>query len=253
MTAGFRFATTAALVAAGAALLALVAAPAGVWLGAWDFRQGFQLLRWAVMLGLAGVALGLLVTLVGALRRQRRARDLALLTVVLAVPAVALPLSQYRRARSLPPINDVTTDPGDPPSFRVAGRGDSNGAAGVPYPAETFAELQRSAYPDLVTLTFAESPARVHRAGVAVAREMPGWRVVAADSSAGDLEATATTRWFRFVDDVVVRVRPRRNGRGSEVDVRSRSRVGVSDVGANAARIREFRRRLTAELSAEAA
>ena len=70
-----------------------------------------------------------------------------------------------------------------------------------------------------------------------------GWALVAADSAQGRLEATATTRWFGFKDDVVVRVRP--DGAGSRVDVRSVSRVGGSDVGTNAARIRGFVARIT--------
>jgi len=70
-----------------------------------------------------------------------------------------------------------------------------------------------------------------------------GWEVIASDASTGRLEATDTTRWFGFKDDIVVRVRAEPSG-GSRVDVRSVSRVGDSDVGANAARIREFLSRL---------
>jgi len=69
-----------------------------------------------------------------------------------------------------------------------------------------------------------------------------GWDLVSADSSAGRIEATATTAWFGFKDDVVVRIRS--EGTGSRVDVRSLSRVGGSDVGTNARRIREFLRRV---------
>jgi len=69
-----------------------------------------------------------------------------------------------------------------------------------------------------------------------------GWAIVAADSAAGRIEATATTAWFGFKDDVVVRVAP--EGTGSRVDVRSVSRVGKSDVGANARRIREYLERV---------
>jgi uncharacterized protein (DUF1499 family) len=67
---------------------------------------------------------------------------------------------------------------------------------------------------------------------------------VAADSSAGRIEATATTPWFGFKDDVVIRVAP--DPAGSRVDVRSVSRVGQSDVGTNARRIRAYLARLAA-------
>jgi uncharacterized protein (DUF1499 family) len=72
----------------------------------------------------------------------------------------------------------------------------------------------------------------------AVAERTPGWNVTNADSESGRIEATATSKLFHFVDDVVIRVRP--DGAGSRVDLRSRSRVGQSDLGANAARIRAF-------------
>jgi len=72
--------------------------------------------------------------------------------------------------------------------------------------------------------------------------EALGWEVVAADPVAGRLEATDTTFWFGFKDDIVVRIRSQPDG--SRVDVRSVSRVGRSDVGTNARRIREFLRRL---------
>jgi uncharacterized protein (DUF1499 family) len=70
-----------------------------------------------------------------------------------------------------------------------------------------------------------------------------GWRIVATDGIEGRIEATATTAWFGFQDDVVIRVQPA--GQGSRVDIRSASRVGRSDVGANAKRIREFLSKLT--------
>jgi uncharacterized protein (DUF1499 family) len=68
------------------------------------------------------------------------------------------------------------------------------------------------------------------------------WEIVATDSSAGRIEATATTRVFRFKDDVVIRIRPRDSG--SRLDIRSVSRIGGSDLGKNASRIRDFIARL---------
>ena len=67
------------------------------------------------------------------------------------------------------------------------------------------------------------------------------WNIVARNSESGIIEAVATTRFFRFKDDVVVRVRP--TAEGSRIDLRSRSRIGLSDLGKNAARIMEFRSR----------
>ncbi len=69
-----------------------------------------------------------------------------------------------------------------------------------------------------------------------------GWEIIAAVREEGRIEATATTRWFRFKDDVVIRVQPQ--GTGSRIDVRSKSRLGRSDLGANAKRIRAYWREL---------
>jgi len=65
-----------------------------------------------------------------------------------------------------------------------------------------------------------------------------GWRVVSSAPAEGRLEASDTTRWFGFTDDIVVRVTAAPNG--SRIDVRSASRVGRSDLGVNARRIRAF-------------
>ncbi|PZO06409.1 MAG: DUF1499 domain-containing protein, partial [Alphaproteobacteria bacterium] len=76
--------------------------------------------------------------------------------------------------------------------------------------------------------------------------EAQGWTIVSQDPATGTLSATATTFWFGFKDDVAVRVRA--EGAGSVVDVRSTSRVGLSDLGANAARIEAYLSSLAARL-----
>ena len=133
-------------------------------------------------------------------------------------------------ARSSPSINDVSTDLLDPPAFVATGA--------KPYPPG-FADSVRRGYPDLRPLVLAVGRARTFSLARATAARERGWVVTAADSEAGRLEATATTRWFGFRDDVVIRV----NGRGpdsSVVDMRSKSRVGRGDVGTNATRIRKY-------------
>jgi uncharacterized protein (DUF1499 family) len=142
-----------------------------------------------------------------------------------------------RQARLLPPIHDITTDLDDPPAFEAI----LPLRAGAPNPAAyggpEVAAAQRAGYPDLAPLRLNASVPEAYRRALAAARGM-GWDIVAADSAAGRIEATATTRWFGFKDDVVVRVRAA--GAGARVDVRSVSRVGRSDVGTNARRIREY-------------
>lgn len=143
------------------------------------------------------------------------------------VPALLF-YHQFSVARSHPSINDVSTDLEDPPAFVAA----ASNAFG-------FADSVRRGYPDLGPLVVADSPARTFALVRATAAAQRDWVTTAVDSAAGRLEATATTRWFGFKDDVVIRVR----GHGPDsavVDMRSKSRVGKGDVGVNAARIRKY-------------
>jgi uncharacterized protein (DUF1499 family) len=82
------------------------------------------------------------------------------------------------------------------------------------------------------------APAEAFKRALDAANAMPGWTVVDADPAAGRIEANETSRWFRFTDDVVIRVTA--DGAGSRIDVRSVSRVGRSDFGVNAGRIRAY-------------
>jgi uncharacterized protein (DUF1499 family) len=104
--------------------------------------------------------------------------------------------------------------------------------------------LQRSAYPDIVPIVLAVPAAEAFKRIDKVATEMD-WEIVARAPNEGRLEAVATSDWFGFRDDIVVRIRP--DSAGSRVDIRSKSRVGESDLGVNAKRIREFIARLKAE------
>jgi uncharacterized protein (DUF1499 family) len=210
-----------ALALALLAVVLLAASGLGVRAGLWPFRFGFALFATSLFAGLAaaGAAAVALAT------PRLRARPLWV-ALVLGLAAAAVPLDHVRRVKTLPYINDITTDTENPPQFAPA----------KPY-EKHFAELQRIGYPRLAPLELALPPAQAFAHALAVAREMD-WQIVAADEKGGRLEATATTRWFGFKDDVVVRVAPR--GAGSRIDVRSKSRVGRSDLGANAKRIQEF-------------
>lgn len=156
---------------------------------------------------------------------------LAVAVVVGFFPARAL-----LAAVAAPPIHDITTDTENPPRFVAAvalnapGRTDYGGAA--------LAEQQRSAYPDLQPVTLPEAPADAFRRALAAVERM-GWTLLASDPDSLRIEATARTFWFGFEDDVVIRIAAAGEA-GSRVDVRSLSRVGVSDLGANAIRVRAF-------------
>jgi hypothetical protein len=218
-----------------AVALAIVMSGYGVRLGWWDYRVGFRILGIAPYAALAIGAVAL-VALVVPFRGAQNGRALAVAFVVGAVMGIA-PLAWARILSEGPPINDITTDTADPPQFEavVPLRGQST--VSVAYPGEATAAQQRSGYPDLHAAVVAAAPAAALDAALAAARRM-GWQIVASDARAGRIEATDTTPWFGFKDDIVVRVRP--DGQGSRIDVRSLSRVGRGDLGVNARRIRRY-------------
>ncbi len=208
-------------------------------LGWWDYRAAFGILRVATYAGLGIAAIALVLLLVP--RTRRGYRGPLGLTMALALAALALPLYWLQLARTVPPINDITTDVADPPQFIAILPVRASAPVPAAYPGKETADAQRAAYPDIVPIDLAIAPPAAFARALAVARDM-GWTIVAADEQAGRIEATATTAWFGFADDVVIRIRPQ--GSGSRVDVRSHSRVGKSDLGANARRIRDFSARL---------
>jgi uncharacterized protein (DUF1499 family) len=136
-----------------------------------------------------------------------------------------------------PLINDITTTPDDPPSFRRATLLPENRGRDMTYPNVNISR-QRKAYPDLKPVVRADPPETAYDAVLAAARRMPRWNVIAADATARVIEAVTTTGLMRFKDDVVIEVRPK--GAGSAVHMRSKSRSGKGDFGANAKRIRAF-------------
>jgi uncharacterized protein (DUF1499 family) len=206
---------------------------AGATLGVLPPRVGFLLFGPAgLLLGLAALVLGLAGLARTGAASGRSGRPQAMRGTLLGAvlfATVAIPALPGRR---VPAINDITTNPADPPGFTVAAREIGEPLA---YPGESFATRQREAYPDVATIVVEAPPAQALARARSAAQAL-GLEIVAEDASAGTLEARATSRVFRFVDDVAIRVRP--TGQGSMIDVRSRSRVGRGDLGANAKRIR---------------
>lgn len=236
-----RSARALAMAVAVAAIALLLASGPGTRLGAWPWQAGIALLRWATYLGLGAAAVSLVVLVLALVPRWRAGVGIAAVALGLGLAAATPPLLLLAQARRVPPIHDITTDTIDPPDFvalletrRQAPNGFRHGGAEI-------AAQQRKAYPDIQPLTLGTSPRETVQRALEAARAM-GWEVALVDPVAGRIEATATTTWFGFRDDVVIRVRP--NGPGSRVDVRSMSRVGRSDLGANARRVRELLARL---------
>lgn len=231
-------------------LLALIAS-LGVWLGWWDFRRGFGLLRIANVSALWVAVAALLVGTVVLLAGRRRAgggrlMSLALAGALAAALAWFVPQS-YRPPEGTPPIHDISTDTENPPVFvdvlpLRANAPNSHVYGDSPdLSPEKLAQLQQRAYPDIRTHRY-DAPKQEIFARALRAVDDLGWELVAQDPEEGRIEATDTTFWFRFKDDIVIRIREE-NGK-TLVDARSVSRVGVSDVGKNAARLRAFFDRL---------
>lgn len=233
------------LLVAVIAVLMLAAAGPAYRFGMLELGTSFKLFRWAAYGGMAGGALAILALLAGLRWRGEGVFVRGVLALVLAVVAVGFPWFWLSKARSVPPIHDITTDTGNPPAFVAVLPLREDAPNPAEYGGADIARQQREAYPDLDTQSFPESPASVFEAALAAARGM-GWEIVAAEAGAGRIEAVATTTWFGFKDDVVIRVDDRRGT--TQVDVRSVSRVGRSDVGANAARIRAFQQALAERL-----
>jgi uncharacterized protein (DUF1499 family) len=225
-------------------VLLVLAAPLGYRLGIVSLRLALQtLLRWGVYLavGAAVVSLvGLMITL-AAPRERRRGRLLAAVSLVVAAAVIAIP-GRFRMGPPAPPIHDITTDTQDPPQYVTVLPLRADAPNTAEYGGERVAMQQREAYPDLQPAILGVPPSVAFDRALAAVHEM-GWELVKADATAGRIEATDTTFWFGFKDDVAIRVRSADGG--SRVDVRSLSRVGVGDAGTNAKRIRAYLKVLT--------
>jgi uncharacterized protein (DUF1499 family) len=241
---------TSLLLGLGLGVLTLASA-AGIWLGFWDFRRGFSLLgtanqygQWLAWACLLLAAATLIASQLLKVKNAGKFVSLAAVGALVAWVAYLIPES-FRPGEGVnyPPIHDISTNRINPPEFVAIAplRADAPntlvyGASNNMTP-EQLIEQTDEAYPDLVTQLYSESVNEVFEKALAAVDDL-GWELVAQDTSAGRIEATDTTFWFRFKDDVVIKI----DQQGSEtaVDVRSVSRVGTGDVGANAIRMRKL-------------
>lgn len=220
------------------ALTAAIGAGTGTRLGYWDFRQGFKILNWAAYSGVLGTVLSLAGAILTRPGRKCRGFLLATIGITLGVLSFGVPGNWYRIAKVVPMIHDITTDTENPPKFVsvIPLRRDAPNSAN--YGGPEIAAKQHAAYPDIRPLEIGISAAQAYDRALATARQM-GWQIVDGNPLEGRIEATASTRWFGFKDDVVIRIVSTSNS-GCRLDIRSVSRVGKSDIGTNACRIRTF-------------
>jgi uncharacterized protein (DUF1499 family) len=230
-----------AFILALAALVTSALGPLGARLGLLAPLQGFLLFAVGILpLALVALVASLLALVVTRGGSHPEGRSRALQSTVISGVLVVVFAVLARGGSDVPPIHDITTNPADAPEFVVSASHPDNAGRDLSYPhgGDDVSQQQLAAYPDLAPIEVAAAPADAFTRAMTTAEEL-GWQVVDADPSSGRIEATVTSSIFRFVDDVVVRVRPADSG--SVIDLRSTSRVGQSDLGANADRIRAFR------------
>jgi uncharacterized protein (DUF1499 family) len=221
------------------AVLMLGAAPLVYRTGLQPLPVSFLLLRNGVYVA-GGAAVLSLIALIGWRQYGRALRRLVPVALVVSAVVGVVPFTFFNPRNPPPPIHDITTDTTNPPSFAAVLplRAAANASNRAEY-APADAEVQRLAYPDIAPVTSRLEPPQAFARALDAARAM-GWTVVAQDPAAGLIEASDTTFWFGFTDDVVIRVAVAPDGGGSRIDVRSLSRIGRGDVGANAKRIRAY-------------
>lgn len=228
-------------------LLLLYLAGAGYQSGSFELGQAFAILRYCAYAGIASV--GLVIFTLLWLRPQGLALMLMFISALAGLTAFYLPYRQQQIAAQVPPIHDITTDIADPPQFVAVLPLRANAPNPPEYLGGETAELQREFYPDIMTIAYLQSNTEVFAAAADIIREM-GWALVDASEADGRLEATVTTQWFGFKDDVVIRLEEG-PADSTVFDMRSKSRIGRSDIGANAGRIRAFIAALNQKLMVE--
>ncbi|HEY0626019.1 MAG TPA: DUF1499 domain-containing protein [Allosphingosinicella sp.] len=235
------------ILSVGGVVAALIAA-LGSGNGAWHFRVGFTVLRYAFFAAIAGGVLAIVALVLSQRAKVPGLRTRNVFAAAIALVFVIFLGRQIYTARTVPAIHDVTTDLEEVPEFRALHVREDN-LENVPgqdepelarlSPEDRWKALHREAYADVqpirVSWTVPETIAKAQALA-----DKRGWDIAYVDPARGRLEATDTTRFFRFKDDVVIRARKDPEGKGAIVDMRSISRVGGSDVGVNARRIREF-------------
>jgi hypothetical protein len=240
-----------------AALLIGLTAGFGTKFGWWDFQFGLlKLFPWCIYIGLGALALGIVWAIAALFANREKGTAWGLTGLIGAAIVVAFPLYNIYVAKTVPPIHDITTDTSNPPQFGAAVLKARKAAGALNSPVYdskkeitwhdkkvTVAQATHEAYPDIFmnNAFLGTTPAKLFKRALKAAKAM-GWKIVASDPGTGRIEASDTTFFFGFTDDIVIRVEP--SGMGAKLDIRSESRVGISDIGKNASRIRAFKKEL---------
>ena len=223
------------------AVLGLAALGAGVGnrLHLMHFRTALQLFFNAGMLAPYALVLSVLAFVRFSVTKSPALfKILAALGALIAL-AVYWPVHEFKqKASSVPRIHDISTDTVHPPQFVNARALRTATENSLEYGGPEIARQQAAAYPDIRTKTLSMDQGTAFDHALATAKNL-GWEITSADRDQGRIEAVDTTPFFGFKDDVAIRL-TKASPQETLLDIRSVSRVGISDVGANAARIRRF-------------
>jgi uncharacterized protein (DUF1499 family) len=222
-----------------AALLMLALSPVGWLAGWWHYSFAFRLMAASAVVASAAAIVSLLILVVGWTELNIHGVVIAGVALAMGVVLAYVPWQYNRTLHRVPRIHDISTDTENPPPFAaVLPMRTAEHAATAVYQGPELSRLQKIAYPDVVPLQVRLPPAEAFELALESAKAMPGWTLVASEPAEGRIEASQMSHWFRFTDDIVIRVGA--EGSGSRIDMRSTSRQGRSDFGVNAARIRSY-------------
>ena len=222
------------------ALALVLAGVIGAHLGLAAPFMGFQLFLFGLLFGVLALILGLIGLFRTRRPELRPAHSRAVVASYLGAVLTALLVYLALGAKGYPAINDITTNVDNPPEFVHAASFPQNRGRTLTYDKAKYAERQQQGYGALEPLRIPLDPDQAFKEASTLAAEMHGWRITYSDPKTRSIEGVATTQLFRFNDDFVIQVRPAPNGNGSLVEMRSKSRDGEGDVGANYKRIQSF-------------
>ncbi len=234
------------------ALVAGLVASFGTRFGWWDYHVGLlKIFPFCIYFGIAAFVLGLAWVVTALIANTAAGARYGLIGFLGAIAVLAVPLSHFAQSHGMPPIHDISTDVEHPPEFvalldrrqGAVNPPDYDGPNVVAMNGKTYTtvQLQKKYYGDIHTIGQLMTPEKLFARALNAAKAMD-WTIIAVVPDEGRIEATDTSFFFGFTDDIVIRIKP--SGMGARMDIRSKSRVGDADGGANAAHIRAFVKKL---------
>ena len=224
-------------------LLAVALVLAGIVGAHWRYTApftGFQLFVLGFFLGIIALVFGIIGIFATRNPMRAPARPRAVVGAILGLFVVAPVLWTIATTSKYPPINDITTDVDSPPEFVHASELPPNHGRDLKYDKAKYAARQQAGYGAVEPLKMPEAPDDAFKVVAKKAAEMPSWQLTGTDPQARTIEGVCSSGLFHFQDDFVIQVRPDPSGSGSLLEMRSKSRDGVGDLGVNYNRIKRF-------------